>query len=309
MNHKIPFPPVPVRTDLNPHVFLFSWEPFPDFLPKRSTVIWTLQVAPCLCPDAGVWHQAGLHVPEVKATRPGRVRWLGRNRLVWFFVSHSRISSLLPTAAVCGHWFYALFLFRFLYIIGRTVGGTQKQLAGEVCVGAAWHFFFMKSKTDLHPFDLFQPSVYELVRQPDFASLSIIVEDFVKDCGATFSGELLLLSGTSRFVAVFWERMFVCQLYPAEQDFVGFLISRSCFLGLNKYPGGHGTAAWPRASALPGEFEFCVLALLMQMPHSLKLEALCCTAVVALSSCLSPSGIPLAARSGFAVFPCFVTFC
>ncbi|KAL2310234.1 hypothetical protein Nmel_006482 [Mimus melanotis] len=31
------------------------------------------------------------------------------------------------------------------------------------------------------------PSVYELVRQPNFASLSIIVEDFVKDSGATFS--------------------------------------------------------------------------------------------------------------------------
>lgn len=48
--------------------------------------------------------------------------------------------------------------------------------------------FFIKSKTNLFPFGLFQPSVYELVRQPNFASLSIIVEDFVKDSGATFSG-------------------------------------------------------------------------------------------------------------------------
>ncbi|OXB70043.1 UNVERIFIED_CONTAM: hypothetical protein H355_001905, partial [Colinus virginianus] len=32
-----------------------------------------------------------------------------------------------------------------------------------------------------------KPSVYELIRQPNFASLSIIVEDFVRDSGATFS--------------------------------------------------------------------------------------------------------------------------
>ncbi|XP_065258905.1 glutamine amidotransferase-like class 1 domain-containing protein 1 isoform X3 [Emys orbicularis] len=37
-------------------------------------------------------------------------------------------------------------------------------------------------------YSLTGPSVYELIRQPSFASLSIIVEDFVKDSGATFSG-------------------------------------------------------------------------------------------------------------------------
>ncbi|XP_029439075.1 glutamine amidotransferase-like class 1 domain-containing protein 1 isoform X2 [Rhinatrema bivittatum] len=36
-------------------------------------------------------------------------------------------------------------------------------------------------------YSLTGPSVYELIRQPDFASLPIIVEDFVKDSGATFS--------------------------------------------------------------------------------------------------------------------------
>ncbi|NXY86479.1 GALD1 protein, partial [Alcedo cyanopectus] len=36
-------------------------------------------------------------------------------------------------------------------------------------------------------YSLTGPSVYELVRQPNFSSLSIIVEDFVKDSGATFS--------------------------------------------------------------------------------------------------------------------------
>lgn len=35
-----------------------------------------------------------------------------------------------------------------------------------------------------------QPSVYELVRAPGFAHLPLIVEDFVKDAGASFSGEL-----------------------------------------------------------------------------------------------------------------------
>ena len=63
--------------------------------------------------------------------------------------------------------------------------------------------FFIKSKADLYPFDLFQPSVYELVRQPNFASLCIIVEDFVKDSGATFSG--MSLSRTSHFMAAFWK--------------------------------------------------------------------------------------------------------
>uniref|UniRef100_K7FJQ7 Glutamine amidotransferase-like class 1 domain-containing protein 1 n=1 Tax=Pelodiscus sinensis TaxID=13735 RepID=K7FJQ7_PELSI len=36
-------------------------------------------------------------------------------------------------------------------------------------------------------YSLTGPSLYELIRQPNFASLSIIVEDFVKDSGATFS--------------------------------------------------------------------------------------------------------------------------
>ncbi|OXB57456.1 hypothetical protein ASZ78_010171 [Callipepla squamata] len=36
-------------------------------------------------------------------------------------------------------------------------------------------------------YSLTGPSVYELIRQPNFASLSIIVEDFVRDSGATFS--------------------------------------------------------------------------------------------------------------------------
>uniref|UniRef100_A0A8C3FBD0 Glutamine amidotransferase-like class 1 domain-containing protein 1 n=1 Tax=Chrysemys picta bellii TaxID=8478 RepID=A0A8C3FBD0_CHRPI len=40
-------------------------------------------------------------------------------------------------------------------------------------------------------YSLTGPSVYELIRQPSFASLSIIVEDFVKDSGATFSGTSL----------------------------------------------------------------------------------------------------------------------
>ena len=32
--------------------------------------------------------------------------------------------------------------------------------------------------------------MYELVRAPGFARLPVIVEDFVKDAGAIFSGEL-----------------------------------------------------------------------------------------------------------------------
>lgn len=38
-----------------------------------------------------------------------------------------------------------------------------------------------------------QPSVYELIRAPGFARLPLIVEDFVKDSGAGFSGEPKLM--------------------------------------------------------------------------------------------------------------------
>lgn len=34
-----------------------------------------------------------------------------------------------------------------------------------------------------------QPSVFELVRRPDFANLPLIVEDFVKDSGGSYTGE------------------------------------------------------------------------------------------------------------------------
>lgn len=35
-----------------------------------------------------------------------------------------------------------------------------------------------------------KPSVFELVRQPDFANLPLVVEDFVKDNGGSYTGEL-----------------------------------------------------------------------------------------------------------------------
>lgn len=35
-----------------------------------------------------------------------------------------------------------------------------------------------------------QPSVFELVRRPDFANLPLVVEDFVKDSGGSYTGEL-----------------------------------------------------------------------------------------------------------------------
>lgn len=36
---------------------------------------------------------------------------------------------------------------------------------------------------------LSKPSVFELVRSPDFANLPLIVEDFVKDNGGSYTGE------------------------------------------------------------------------------------------------------------------------
>lgn len=34
-----------------------------------------------------------------------------------------------------------------------------------------------------------QPSVFELVRRPDFANLPLVVEDFVKDYGGSYTGD------------------------------------------------------------------------------------------------------------------------
>lgn len=42
-------------------------------------------------------------------------------------------------------------------------------------------------------YSLTGPSVYELIRAPGFARLPLIVEDFVKDSGAGFSGESKLV--------------------------------------------------------------------------------------------------------------------
>lgn len=67
-------------------------------------------------------------------------------------------------------------------------------------------FYFYKSMTIIF-FFLFQPSVYELIRQPNFASLPIIVEDFVKDSGATFSGRSLLMTSTLFCVCVEYKHL------------------------------------------------------------------------------------------------------
>lgn len=37
-----------------------------------------------------------------------------------------------------------------------------------------------------------KPPVFELVRRPDFANLPLIVEDFVKDSGGSYTGEFML---------------------------------------------------------------------------------------------------------------------
>lgn len=45
---------------------------------------------------------------------------------------------------------------------------------------------------------LLQPSVFELVRQPDFANLPLVVEDFVKDNGGSYTGGTLCTSHLPR---------------------------------------------------------------------------------------------------------------
>lgn len=45
-----------------------------------------------------------------------------------------------------------------------------------------------------------KPSVFELVRQPDFANLPLIVEDFVKDSGGSYTGERLRYTDKKRIL-------------------------------------------------------------------------------------------------------------
>lgn len=87
---------------------------------------------------------------------------------------------------------------------GNLVGRIAKiEISGKYVL-VLLGFFSVKSQPDSFAFGLFQPSVYELVRQPNFASLSIIVEDFVKDSGATFSGGSRLVPGMD-ILCLLWE--------------------------------------------------------------------------------------------------------
>lgn len=122
----------------------------------------------------------------------------------------------------------------------------------EVYVGFAW-LFLIKSKPDSFPFDLFQPSVYELVRQPNFASLSIIVEDFVKDSGATFSGMSLSCCPALHILWLCCGNECLCQFYTAEQDSDRISPLAFPFHGY-KYPSGLGMMSVLRISAA----KYCV---------------------------------------------------
>lgn len=49
--------------------------------------------------------------------------------------------------------------------------------------------FVFNPAADFGSFFCLQPSVFELVRRPDFANLPLVVEDFVKDYGGSYTGE------------------------------------------------------------------------------------------------------------------------
>lgn len=51
--------------------------------------------------------------------------------------------------------------------------------------------FIVSHKNQLFCRFFLQPSVFELVRQPDFANLPLVVEDFVKDNGGSYTGGTL----------------------------------------------------------------------------------------------------------------------
>lgn len=78
-----------------------------------------------------------------------------------------------------------------------------------------------------------KPSVFELVRQPDFANLPLVVEDFVKDNGGSYTGELIRTShllperSTNSYLCLFF-------FFPAsKEDAVHVVIDRHLITGQN----------------------------------------------------------------------------
>lgn len=58
--------------------------------------------------------------------------------------------------------------------------------------GGTHSYWIVLSNVGCSLFVVSKPSVFELVRQPDFADLPLVVEDFVKDNGGSYTGQLTL---------------------------------------------------------------------------------------------------------------------
>lgn len=79
--------------------------------------------------------------------------------------------------------------------------------------------------------------MFELVRTPDFANLPLIVEDFVKDSGGSYTGQLarkLSLMLICRCLDPKTPIMFFLFVFPASQeDAVHVVIDRHLITGQN----------------------------------------------------------------------------
>lgn len=80
-----------------------------------------------------------------------------------------------------------------------------------------------------------KPSVFELVRKPDFANLPLIVEDFVKDSGGSYTGELTHCPHeNTQNEWLFLRPANVCLCFSAsEEDAVHVVIDRHLITGQN----------------------------------------------------------------------------
>lgn len=74
---------------------------------------------------------------------------------------------------------------------GYSLTGVSVSGVTMMKIHSNYYMFQCSLSQQLFSIYFWKPSVFELVRQPDFANLPLIVEDFVKDSGGSYTGRLI----------------------------------------------------------------------------------------------------------------------